>query len=117
VLDRITRFVESDVQVDATTRRGGGVFTSDEVGRDAHVLVTSGIEYENFLNAGGPMLWAHQELEPPVAQATRIRLTDKQGRVSFRFVPRETYALAGTVADLVRDGYLRGLSASWRPLE
>jgi phage head maturation protease len=118
--DRYTRFIDSDLaQADATTESGGGSgkFTDDSVGRDRFRLITAGIEYQDFLNAGGPMPFGHDDSQPPVAQAVRIALSEDEGHVFWRWVPRETYALAGTIADLVDDGFIRGLSASWRPLE
>jgi HK97 family phage prohead protease len=102
--------------VDNDTDVFTGIFSNESVGRDNHIVLNRGIQYDNFMR--DPVIpFAHDATQPPVGRAVNIDTTKDDCRISWKFVPREISAFAGMVRDLVAGGWLRALSMSWQPLE
>ena len=113
----VRRFAPStEIIVDTDTDEFTGVFSNESVGRDNHIVLNRGIQYENFM-ADPVILWAHDDSQPPVGRATRIVIGADDCRMAWKFVPREISPFAGMVRDLVAGKWLRALSMSWQPLE
>jgi hypothetical protein len=91
---------------------------SDEnVALDYHRVFTSGIDTSDFERNGGPVLFAHQQDNPPVALTTRIWKAGPILRATMKFAPAEVYPFADTVYKLIRFGALNATSISWFPTE
>lgn len=114
---RYERLTSDAEIVDAGSKTYSGKASDESVGRDDHVVITAGIDATNWLATGGVMPFAHDDTEPPVANAFRAYASDGDFRIAWRFVDRDVLPFAGTIQDLVDRGSIRSLSMSWKPLE
>jgi HK97 family phage prohead protease len=62
-------------------------------------------------------LWAHRYDMPPVGRTVDVKEDKETGELRFRvqYAPREIYPFAGTIYDMVKEGYLSAVSVGFSP--
>ena len=103
-------------QVDEEARTFWAVASTGEMDRQGDVIDPQGWILSNYLK--NPVItWAHHYDQPPVAQATQVRVEDGALVFQARFPTPEEYPFADTVFRLYQGGYLRAFSVGFAPLE
>ena len=82
--------------------------------RDQEILDPQGWDLKNFRKGGGPVLFAHNHWDLPVAKA-KVRLHDDKLKFKIEFPPMETYGFADVVYKMVKFGALNSLSVGFIP--
>ena len=59
------------------------------------------------------VLWAHDRKQPPIARATKIWTAGNR----LEFTPKEMYPFGAMIGDMVREGFLTGVSVGFRPIK
>ncbi len=62
-------------------------------------------------------LWSHNYSMPPIGRALGVREDKKTGELKFQvqYAPRSIYPFAGTIYDMVKEGYLNAVSVGFSP--
>ncbi len=82
--------------------------------RDQEILDPEGWDLANFRKGGGPVLFAHNHWDLPVAKAA-VKLDDDKLKFKIQFPEPEVYGFSDTVYRLVKAGYLNSLSVGFIP--
>ncbi|MFZ1905223.1 MAG: hypothetical protein WAU56_07510 [Steroidobacteraceae bacterium] len=98
--------------VNVAARTADFVMSTEEPGRDGHILLTSGLQLENFL-ANPVCLWQHLDEEPPIGKWINVRVVVRELLGTILYAPTEFGLM---ILDLVAGGFLRAVSMSWAPL-
>lgn len=102
--------------VDDMERQFRFTITTNGVDREKDVITADGWKVENYLK-NPVVLWAHDYRQPPVGVSRSLERTENGLASVCEFADPKDYALAGTVAALVRMGALRATSVGFRTLE
>jgi HK97 family phage prohead protease len=115
---RFTRLIDnaSPLAQNAAADTFRAVFSTPEVGRDGHVVITSGIQHAHWDN-DPVIMFAHDVSEPPIGRGLNIDTSGRRALVDIQFAPADLNPFAETVRGLVAAGFLRAVSMSWQPLE
>lgn len=89
------------------------VISTDEIDRHGDIVSSSGWRLDSFRN-NPVVLWAHNYTRPAIGRALQVWIEDHTLLASIEFAPTE---FAQEVAALYRDGYQKGVSVGFRPLE
>lgn len=91
------------------------LFSDESVARDGHVIISAGIETDNYLR--NPVVpWAHDTEAPPIGRSVSLSM-GASCFVNLKFVPREISPFAGMIRDMVAGSWLRAVSMSWMPID
>lgn len=88
------------------------VISTDEVDRYRSVINQDGWHLEPY-RANPVVLWMHDYGTPAIARTAKVEVDDKRLVAEPVFPERGTYALADTVHDLVRGGFINAASVGW----
>jgi uncharacterized protein len=88
------------------------VISTDEVDRYRSVINQDGWQLEQY-RANPVVLWMHDYGTPAIARTAKVEVDDKRLVAEPVFPERGTYALADTVHDLVRGGFINAASVGW----
>jgi len=88
------------------------VISTDEVDRYRSVINQDGWQLEQY-RANPVVLWMHDYGTPAIARTAKVEVQDKRLVAEPVFPERGTYALADTVQDLVRGGFINAASVGW----
>jgi HK97 family phage prohead protease len=86
------------------------------VDRERDLIAIDGWQTENFLKAGGPVLWAHNSFGLPIGRAPWVKVQDGALKARVEFAPASANPLAEQVRQLVDFGAIRAASVGFRPL-
>jgi HK97 family phage prohead protease len=86
------------------------------VDRERDVIAIDGWQTENFLKAGGPVLWAHDSFGLPIGRAPWVKVQGGALKARVEFAPASANPLAEQVRQLVEFGAIRAASVGFRPL-
>ncbi len=100
-------------QTDSDTFRF--VFSNEKPARDNFIVLNRAIQHENY-DRNNIVLWAHDDMQPPIGRGTNIDTSGKNCTLDITFVPRDILPFAGTIRDLVAGQWLRAVSLSWLPI-
>ncbi len=75
----------------------------------------SGWSYDNYLRAGGPVLFAHDSMAPPIGGTRSLSSNAVALTGEIEFADAETYEFADTVLKLIDAGFLKGGSVGFMP--
>jgi len=90
------------------------VASTETIDRDNDRIMSDGWDLANFKK--NPVIpWAHRYSDPPVAQATEIKIADKQLVFQAKFATKEDYPFADTIFNLYKGGFLRSFSVGFMP--
>jgi HK97 family phage prohead protease len=84
--------------------------------RDGDTISPTGWKLDGFAK-NGPILWAHNPYEPPVARARKTWFDASALYAEMEFAGAEVYAFAETVYQLIKGGFLNAVSVGFRPLK
>lgn len=111
----------SQVDKEATEKAGADrvlVFniSSKAEDRDGDTIEVDGWELGNF-NKSGSVLWAHDPGQPPIAKPLATWTEGGFLKSRAEFTPKELYPFGHMVYEMFREGYIRGVSVGFKPLE
>ena len=101
--------------VDGTKRAMRFVASDETVDRYGDIIRASGWQTDNFIKAGGPVLWAHQSREPAIGGVKEIGVVGTQLLASVEFLEEGKSALADTVWAGIEAGFMRAVSVGFAP--
>lgn len=90
--------------------------STGSVDRDNDTIKVAGWHTDNFLKAGGPVLYAHNYSGLPVGKSPWVRAQGGALKARVQFAPEHVYAFAETVRRLVDFGAIRSSSVGFRPM-
>jgi HK97 family phage prohead protease len=105
---------EAPMTVSRAAESGDETFRISTSGLDRYnsTIDPKGWKLDQYL-ANPVVLWMHDMWSPPLARSKSV-VADDSGLVAVaQWVDRAVYPLAGTVADMVRGGFLNAASVSW----
>lgn len=77
-----------------------------------------GWDFDNYLKAGGPVLWAHKYDEPPIGRTLKIERGRANGSSGYmfdiEFAPGDANPKAEQIFQLCKQGFLNGVSVGFR---
>lgn len=89
--------------------------STGSVDRDRDTIAADGWRVDNFLKAGGPVLWAHQSRDLPIGKAVWVKAQAGVLKARVEFAPADVYPFAETVRRLVDFGALKATSVGFLP--
>lgn len=90
-------------------------FVASTEGIDRYNSRVKGWKVDNYLK-NPVVLWAHNYDLPPIGRSLSVEQGDDRSlRTRIQFAPREVYEFAGTVYDLVKEGYIGAVSVGFIP--
>ncbi len=98
------------------TRTYAFTISTARIDRDRDTISVSGWHTDNFMRAGGPVLYAHESRGLPIGRATRVYVEGGALKAEMVFAPAEANPYAEWVRRLVDFGALRATSVGFRPL-
>jgi HK97 family phage prohead protease len=108
---------EKIVTVDAAARQKQFVISTASVDREGDTVAPEGWVLDEY-RANPVVLWAHDGEQPPIGQTVRMGVDGGRKLLSIvQFAPREVYAFADTIYQLVDGGYIRAASVGFLPIE
>lgn len=115
---RDSNLVDAIVRAPASIERAADkpirvVVSTGEVDRYNSVINQAGWNLEQY-RANPVVLWMHDYSTPSIARSTKIELDDGRLVAEPVFPERGVYALADTVHDLVRGGFINAASVGWQ---
>lgn len=105
--------------VDSAGRTITFVCSDETVDRYGDRLISSGFRTENYMKAGGPVLWSHRADQPPVGKTTSIHVENAPPALvnTVQFANKDTSEFGDQIFRLYAGGFLRGVSVGFRPLQ
>lgn len=88
--------------------------STGSVDRDNDTIKVGGWNTDNFLKAGGPVLWAHNYAGLPIGKAPWVKAQGGALKARVHFAPEHVYAFAETVRRLVDFGAVKSGSVGFR---
>lgn len=115
----IAKSVTSEIRVKAADGEGADrvletVASTAAVDRDKDTVNPAGWQLGNF-SKNGPILWAHDASQLPVAKAVKTWIDAVALRCEMQFPTADVYAFADTVYQLAKGGYLNAVSVGFLP--
>jgi HK97 family phage prohead protease len=111
----VFKALETDIRADGD-RRMRFVISTGAVDRDGDRLDPQGWVLDRF-KKNPVVMWSHAYSQPPVAKCTEIRVTRTGLEATAEFPPRGMYEFSDTVFDMLKGGFLSGVSVGFRPIE
>jgi hypothetical protein len=91
------------------------IISSGALDRDGDTVDPHAWDTKNFMDAGGPVLFAHKADQPPVGKTERIYNAGGKLKAEHMTPPRGAYPFADTISDLVDFGALKATSVGFKP--
>jgi len=109
------QYVADSIKSDGDGKSYTFTISTQAIDRDKDTLAIDGWRVENFLKAGGPVLWAHRNLELPIGKAAWVKTQAGTLKARVEFAPADVYPFADTVRRLVDFGALKSTSVGFIP--
>lgn len=116
----VRKVVKADVK-DAGERKLAWVISTGSVDRDADTIDPKGWDAEGWVEAGAPIMWAHNYSIPPynvpIAQGSKPTLVEgKKLRSVADFGEAGLYPFADLIYEMAKRGRIRAASVGFRPV-
>jgi HK97 family phage prohead protease len=94
------------------------VASNSQVNRNGDIVELDGWDTSNW-EKNPVILWQHDSKLPPIGRGVNIQKDKSKNAliVDVEFADRSINPLAGTVHDLIKHGYLKGVSVGFKPME
>jgi HK97 family phage prohead protease len=111
-----TQFIPDEVKAAGDSRQISFVISTAAVDRQGDTISVAGWRLENFLK-NPVVLFAHRYDQLPVARAISVSMTPTALKAVAEFPAKGLYALADTVYEMLKGGFLRATSVGFRPVK
>lgn len=94
-------------------RQLGFIAATDQLARDGHVLVMSGMSIRNYLD--NPVVLFNHDPETPIGAALRLAVQEHKVAGLMEFAPAGASQKADEICALSKAGVIRGVSVGFQP--
>jgi HK97 family phage prohead protease len=102
---------------DPSQRQIGAVINTEEIASDGHILLSSGIDYQNYIKDNPFVPYSHNLDQLPVAKTIDIRQIGSELYGTIQFPPEGANPFADQVYAMVKFGALNATSLGFRILQ
>ncbi len=103
-------------QLEQNNRRLRFIGSSEDEDRDGDIILASGWELDNY-KKNPVFLWAHDYSIPPIGKALNVGVVDDELHFDIQFPEKGIHALADTVYELYKGGFLNATSVGFTGME
>jgi HK97 family phage prohead protease len=104
------------ILIDEASRRITLCFSDGSIDRMGDRIDPAGWELSDF-RKNPVVLWCHDQLTPPIGQASNVRVQGTRLLGDVKFAPPELSSFADEIYRLLRAGYINACSVGFLPLE